>query len=52
MARIVIRITPTLLAREFKGGLTVIGLARKYGLTRAQVEAKIRAVAKRKKLAL
>ena len=30
-------------------GLTVIGLARKYGLTKLQVEAKLRAFANRQK---
>jgi len=31
-----------ILAREFKRGLTMLGLARKYGLTRADVERRIR----------
>ena len=32
------RVTPRRLAREFKGGLSMVGLARKYGLTRREVE--------------
>ena len=35
-------VTPTILAREFKEGLSMVGLARKYALTRQQVEAWIR----------
>ena len=38
------RVTPRQLAREFKGGLTMVGLARKYALTRREVEAWIRSV--------
>lgn len=45
-ARHLCRVTSTLLAREFKAGLTMIGLARKYGLTRRQVEEWIRSVAR------
>ena len=40
------RVTPQRLAREFKGGLTVVGLARKYALRRQQVEDWIRSVAR------
>jgi transposase-like protein len=32
------------LEREFKRGLTVVGLARKHGLTRQQVEARLRQI--------
>lgn len=46
-ARRLSRVTPTRLAREFKRGLTMVGLARKYGLTRQQVEDWIRSVARR-----
>lgn len=41
------RVTPRKLAREFKDGLTMVGLARKYALTRRQVEEWIRSVARR-----
>lgn len=30
------------LAREFKAGLSFVGLARKYGLTQGQVEDRVR----------
>ena len=46
-ARSLTRITPLRLAREFKGGLTMVGLARKYALTTGQVETWIRSVARR-----
>ena len=45
-ARSLSRVTPQRLAREFKGGLTVVGLARKYALRRQQVEDWIRSVAR------
>lgn len=40
------RITPRRLAREFKRGLSMVGLARKYALTQRQVEDWIRSVAR------
>jgi len=42
-------VTPTKLAREFKKGLSMVGLARKYALTRFVVEAWIRSVHRRKR---
>ena len=47
-ARSFARVTPLMLAREFKRGLTMVGLARKYALTRGQVEDWIRSVMRRK----
>ena len=41
------RVTPRQLAREFKGGLTMVGLARKYALTQWQVEEWIRSMARK-----
>ena len=41
------RITPRMLAREFKAGLSMVGLARKYALTRQQVEDWIRSVSRK-----
>ncbi len=38
------RVTPRRLAQEFKRGLSIVGLARKYALTRRQVEEWIRCV--------
>lgn len=39
----------TTLAREFKEGRSMVGLARKYGLTRLQVEHAIRWVYRRRR---
>jgi len=36
------RVTARRLLREFQRGLSVVGLARKYGLTSLQVQAQIR----------
>lgn len=46
-ARAFVHVTPRMLAREFKGGLTMVGLARKYALTRRQVEDWVRSVARK-----
>ena len=35
------------LTREFKGGLSFVGLARKYGMPQRAVEAAVRRVARR-----
>lgn len=40
----VVRISRLQLAREFKGGLSMVGLARKYGLSTGMVEQAIRFV--------
>lgn len=45
-------VTPRRLALEFKRGLTMVGLARKYALTQKQVETWIRSVAKKRDRAL
>ena len=47
-ARKMCRITPRMLAREFKRGLSMVGLARKYALTQQQVEDWIRSVRKKR----
>lgn len=46
-ARKMCRITPRRLAREFQSGLSMVGLARKYALTRHQVEDWIRSVSRK-----
>ena len=48
-ARQMARVTPRMLAREFKAGLSMVGLARKYALTRRQVEDWIRTVARKRR---
>lgn len=48
-ARSLARVTPRILAREFKSGLTMVGLARKYALRRRQVEDWIRSVARKRR---
>lgn len=47
--RALCHVTPAILAREFTRGLSMVGLARKYALTRHQVEEWIRSVQRRKR---
>jgi hypothetical protein len=37
------RVTTRRLVREFTSGLSFVGLARKYGMTNVQVQARVRA---------